>query len=259
MAELSRVEDGRNVVKARRTGVSPVRNPFRFLSAGRRGRLSAGRRSRSLRSVLIGAIVLACLLVPIGPASAQLDARERPRVRGPLAFVSKRCEQRVDRAGDRIIATSRSCFRFLAFDPAQENNSSRNFGVLWMQSNVNARKRWCATEAKSIIRFPGRVRVLDVAPGDRGASQPRLVRARLRVDNATDNPATIRNAFRLYPRVLRTRKINEGTGFQAVWRGSTRRALGFALGVELSWAEGSGPPSASSLLDFSLKRRLGSC
>ena len=98
MAELSRVEDGRNVVKARRTGASPVRNPFRFLSAGRRGRLSAGRRSRSLRSVLIGAIVLACLLVPIGPASAQLDARERPRVRGPLAFVSKRCEQRVDRA-----------------------------------------------------------------------------------------------------------------------------------------------------------------
>jgi hypothetical protein len=127
-----------------------------------------------------------------------------------------------------------------------------------MQSNVDARRRWCATEAKSVISFPRRVRVLGTTPGDRGASRSRLVRARLRVDNATNKAATIQNAFRLYPRVMRTGMTNDGTSFQATWRGSTRRALGFALGVELSWAEGDVPPSTGSLLDFAL-RRSGSC
>lgn len=187
-----------------------------------------------------------------------MDARERPRVTGPLAFVSKSCERRVERAGGRVIATSRSCLRLYAFDPARENNPRRNFGVVWMQSNLDARRRWCATEAKSVISFPRRVRVLGTTPGDRDASRSRLVRARLRVDNATDKAATIQNGFGLYPRVMRTGMTNDGTRFQATWRGSTRRALGFALGVELSWAAGAEPPSTGSLLDFALKRS-GSC
>ena len=211
--------------------------------------------SRSLR---VGAIVMACLLVSIGPVGAQLDARERPRITGPLAFVSKDCERRVNRVGGRVIATSRSCLRLYAFDPARENNTSRNFGVAWMQSNVDARRRWCVKEARSVIGFPRNVRVLGTTPGDRDASRTHLIRARLHIDNAAEQAATIQNAFRLYPRLLRTRTMNDGTSFRATWRGSTRRALGFALGVELSWPEGAGPPRTGSLLDFTL-RRSGSC
>ena len=210
------------------------------------------------RSSRVGAIVLACLLVPIGPVGAQLDARERPRITGPLAFVSKNCERRVDRVGGRVIATSRSCLRLYAFDPGRENNTRRNFGVAWMQSDVDARKRWCATEARSVIEFPRRVRILGTTPRNRDASRSHLIRARLRVDNAVDEVATIQNAFRLYPRALRTRTMNDGTSFQATWKGSTRRALGFALGVELSWTEEAGPPRTGSLLGFTL-RRSGSC
>ena len=206
------------------------------------------------RSLKVGAILVVCLLVPVGSAEAQLDARERPRVTGPLAFVGKDCDRHVERAGGRIIATSRSCLRLYAFDPSRENNSSRDFGVAWMQSEVDARRRWCATEARSIIDFPRRVRVLGTTPGDLDTSRSRLVRARLRVDNATDSPATIQNAFRLYPRVLRTGITDDGASFRATWRGSTRRALGFALGVELSWEQGALPPATGSLLDFALKR-----
>lgn len=253
---MSRDEDSRNVVVARRIEATPVRYSFRSIFADARGRLLPGRMSP--RPVTVGAIVLACLLLPVGTARAQLDARERPRVTGPLAFLGKRCDRRVEWAGGRIIATSRSCLRLYAFDPARENNSSRNFGVVWMQSNVDARRRWCATEAKSVISFPRRVRVLGTTPGDRGASRSRLVRARLRVDNAADKAATIQNVFRLNPQGMRTGTMNDGTSFHATWRGSTRRALGFALGVELSWEQGADPPSTGSLLDFAFKRS-GSC
>ena len=201
---------------------------------------------------IVSILVLASVVLP-GPASAQLDARERPRVTGPLAFVNKKCDRRLERAGGRIIATSRSCLRFYAFDPAKENSPRRNFGVVWMQSDVDARRRWCATQVRSVINFPRRVRVLGTTPGDDRTSNAHLARARLRVDNATAKRGTIQNYFMLYPRRLRTGLANP-TSFHAAWRGSTRRPLGFALGVELSWRTNAGPPRVGSILDFALAR-----
>jgi len=201
---------------------------------------------------IVSMLVLSSIALP-APASAQLDARERPRVTGPLAFVNKDCDRRLERAGGRIIATSRSCLRFYAFDPAEENSPRRNFGVVWMQSDVDARRRWCTTQVRSVINFPRRVRVLGTTPGDGTSSNAHLARARLRVNNATDKPGTIQNNFKLYPRRLSTGLANP-TSFHAVWRGSTRRPLGFALGVELSWQANDGPPRFGSILDFALAR-----
>ena len=203
---------------------------------------------------IVSFLVLWSIVIPAAPADAQLDARARPHVRGPLAFVNKICDRRPERAGGRLIATSRSCLRFYAFDPAKEKDSRRNFGVVWMQSNVNARRGWCATRAKSIITFPRRVHVLETTPGGLSTSDARHTQARLRISHATDKPATIQNAFKLYPRRLRTGLDNEGTSFHAAWRGSTQRALGFALGVELSWQANDGPPRFGSILDFALAR-----
>ena len=202
---------------------------------------------------IVSMLVVSSIVLP-GPASAQLDARERPRVTGPLAFVNKKCDRRLERAGDRIIATSQSCVRFYAFDPAKENSRRRNFGVVWMQSDVDARRRWCATEVRSVINFPRRVRVLGTTPGDRTTSSAHATRARLRVNNATDKPGTVQNDYKLYPRRLSTGLANQATSFHAVWRGSTRRALGFALGVELSWRANAGPPRVGSVLNFALAR-----
>ena len=211
-------------------------------------------RGRTRAAGIVSILILCSLVLPAAPASAQLDARESPRVRGPLAFVNKVCDRRPERAGGRIIATSRSCLRFYAFDPAKENSSRRNFGVVWMQTNVNARRRWCATQVRSVINFPRRVRVLGTTPGDRTISSASLARARLRVDNATDKPGTIQNNFKLFPRRLSTGLANQATSFHAIWRGSTRRPLGFALGVELSWRVNAGPPRVGSILNFTLAR-----
>lgn len=207
---------------------------------------------------IVSIVVLCSIVLPAAPASAQLDARERPRVTGPLAFVNKVCDRQPERAGGRLIATSRSCLRFYAYDPAKDDNSRRNFGVVWMQSNVNARRRWCATQVKSVINFPRRTHILGTTPGGRRASEVRPTQARLRVSPATDSPATIQNGFQLHPQRLSTGLTDQGTSFNATWRGSTRRGLGFALGVELSWRANSDPPRVGSVLNFALARS-GSC
>ena len=216
-------------------------------------RLDKGKRNVAVAKCAL-ILVLWCLLLPISSAGAQLDARERPRVTGPLAFVNKICDRRPEHAGGRLIATSRSCLRFYAYDPAKDDNPRQDFGVVWMQSNVNARRRWCVTQVKSVINFPRRTHILGTTPGGRRVSEARPTQARLRVSPAADKPATIQNGFKLYPQRLSTGLANQGTSFHATWRGSTRRALGFALGVELSWRANAGPPRVGSILNFALAR-----
>lgn len=244
-------EGMRTLVLARRRGRVPA---FHLGAVGSRqgGPRLAGR--WKLRASVVPIFVLGCLLLPITSAGAQLDARERPRVTGPLAFVNKVCDRRSERAGGRVIATSRSCLRFYAFDPGKENNSRRDFGVVWLQSNVNARTGWCATQVRSVIDFPRRVRTLGTTPGSHRSSNARRIRARLRVSNATDKPGTIQNGFEMYPRRLLTGLVDQKTSFRATWRGSTRRALGFAQGVELSWRANAGAPRVGSVLNFALAR-----
>lgn len=187
-------------------------------------------------------------------AAAQMEARDRPRVRGPLVHVTKSCGRRSETAGGRVIATSRSCLRFYAFDPARERNRRRDYGVVWMQSNVDARRRWCAAEVVNRVTFEGRVRVLDKTPRGRRTGRAGGVRSRLVVNNFTNDPARISQRWRLYPRRLRSHVIGDDAGLEVVWRGSTRRELGFALGAELSWPETAGPPAVNSLLTFALRR-----
>jgi hypothetical protein len=211
-----------------------------------------------MRARLVPILVLGLLgLVPAALAR-QMDARDFPRVSGPLTLATKECDRKALRAGGSLAAVVKSCLRFYRFNPARETNPSRNYGAIWLQTNVDGRNGWCATVVKSDIRIPDRSVALARRPRSNRTARPRGHRTFLPVDandNATSN-AFITRWFRFYPRSMRGMMLNEGRKFRTLWYGSAGRKLAFASGVEISWRRSAGQPqSVSSALQYKIKKK----
>ncbi len=86
------------------------------------------------RRILVTSAVLLGLLATTMPArAAQMDARERPFVRGPLRPEIKRCRSRDVRFERRVVAVVRSCIRLYRMRAAAETDESRNYGAIWLR------------------------------------------------------------------------------------------------------------------------------
>jgi hypothetical protein len=95
------------------------------------------------------------------------------------------------------------------------------------------------------IKVPRGVRIEDRTPSFKRVEEPDRTRARIVVDadGTADRNGVIQNHFRLYPE--RIKPNVDGRAMTLNWKGNTRRTLGFALGVEVSWNSDDGFPERS--------------
>ena len=207
-----------------------------------------------------------CLLVVIGllglgPAAyaRQMGAREAPSVSGPLTQRTLKCERKAQREDGKVVVTAKSCIRLYLFSKGKETDPDRNYGVIWLQTNLNAGRGWCASIVKSDIDIPPKAIAHIRRPRSATRSSRKSFTTHLRVGarGKAVREGKIVNSFMLYPHTIDGRVAEDGNVFRVVWRGSTRRRLAFASGVEISW-RGDPPGTISSGLRYRISK-LASC
>ncbi|CAN5653431.1 hypothetical protein BH24ACT26_BH24ACT26_20950 [soil metagenome] len=214
------------------------------------------------RCTIILPLLLLGLLAPAAPASAQqMDARDRPRVTGPLTQRAKDCERKKERFRGHVIAVARSCVRFYALRSSDETNLARDYGAVWLQTTVDSRGAWCTTSVKSDIDVPAGTVRHGRAPQAFRTDGRRPVETRLRVDaqgHAAEN-GVLAKRFTLIRRSLTGDLRGNGSVWRAVWRGSSKSAVASASGIEVSWPSADRPPSpVTSSLRYQLQKK-GTC
>lgn len=209
----------------------------------------------SRRPVLL--LIVLALLAPAATALAQMQAQDRPTVRGSLHQEIKHCRSRRIRVQDRVIAVASSCIRFYKLSFRAEADERRNYGGIWLQATVDARRRWCTTTVKSDIDLPPGTAMHARAPKSRSTPDRKRVRTKLIVDarRQADTTSVIKQSYVLLPRALRTGRRSEGAIWRAAWRGSTRSAFAVASGIEVSWPAGEAPTKVTSTLRYELRKR----
>lgn len=202
------------------------------------------------------------LLLATPPATARpLGAGEAPRVSGPLRLSVKKCAESVETSGSGVIARASSCVRLYTFNPGRESDPLRNYGVVWLHTELDTRRGWCAVRTWSDINVPSNKRVHARRPSLRRLSHRSMHTTRLVVDaagNASRN-AVVKKQFLLYPRVMRGALRNEGRVFRTSWHGSSDRALAFASGIEISWHKDFLPATIGGRLRYEIEKKGPRC
>ena len=195
------------------------------------------------------AVLLALFAVVALPAQAfgQLDARDAPETHGPLTAGQKGCDGGKEMHQGAMIALVRLCYRLYLFDPDSEDSAGRDYGVIWLQSTVDAEPGWCTSAVRTSALVTRGGRGHDYAPSDEiRAEDKKRVRRTLKVDaqgNADQN-GRITQSFVMFPNKATPtlRRQDGGQRLKLTWTGYSARNLGFATGLELSWpADGTNP------------------
>ena len=208
--------------------------------------------------VVVLTLVLSLVALP-APAATQMDAGDDPEVSGSLELQSDDCrrQEEKDDAGE-VIARGKTCLRVYGYDPASETDSDRNYGVVWLQSNVNSMNGWCTARVFSDVDLPNVVRVESKAPKSMTLGRRKIFETVL-TTNAAGNgaeEASVRQSQILYPEAVRVRVLEDSNLFRLRWVGLRNVKLGFASGVEVSWPVDEDPRIAFRL-NYELKP--GSC
>ena len=211
-----------------------------------------------MRRVTIGsaALVLA-LLLPGGTAApaTQLDANEAPDHEGPLTLSDTRCDRKTRKNEGEVVAVIKRCLFFYRFDESAEGDAEYDYGVAWLQSNVDARNGWCAKRVASDVLLPEGVGVHAFDPkGPTEIDSIRKRTTRLTADAAgmATEPARVTQDWIAYPARVKGLYRDQDGVFRVKWVGSTKAKLGFAGGVEISWPPGAPPDGLSYQLNFAL-------
>ena len=205
---------------------------------------------------LLALVAVFAALPASGALAEQMNASDDPEVTGNLELRSDDCrsQQEKDDAGE-VIATGKTCLRVYGYSPAAETDTERNYGVVWLQSNVNSRAGWCAAIVLSDIDLPAIVEV--------EAKRPRSMELERRktydtiiTTNAAGNgteEASVKQTQILYPAVIRTSVMEDTNIFRLRWRGLRNEKLGFASGAEISWPVDE-EPRITFRLNYELKQ-----
>jgi hypothetical protein len=217
---------------------------------------------RSWRGVV--PLALAAVLMLPGTASAQLDARDAPTVSGPLNAGQKGCDGGKEMHQGELVARVRLCYRIFLFDVDSEDSENRDYGVVWLQSNVDAEPGWCATAVRTSALISKGGSTHDYAPSDEiKAQDKKTVTRTLKVDaqgNADQN-GKITQSFTMIPKRVTPTLTRNGDKerFKLIWNGSSARNLGFATGVEISWAQSDGSPQIDPKLTYDFTAESQGC
>lgn len=197
-------------------------------------------------------------------ATEQMGAAQAPEVSGELELANDNCRKQQEKFEGEVVATGKTCLWIYTYDPTAETDEARNYGVVWLQSNVNAKRRWCASKVLSDVDLPNDIRVESRAPLRLDVNRRKTYKTVLRPTadgNAaqTAEDTKITQTQVLYPQSVRTRVVDKGNLFRLKWEGSRDEKLGFASGAEISWVDdpNDDPGGISFALNYDLKR--GNC
>ena len=206
-----------------------------------------------MRGPLAG--VLSAVLVAglASPAAGQLDARTDPVVSGPLTALGdgKKCRATKYEVEGEVVARAKICLFLYSFDPAEEDDEDRDYGVMWAQTNVDTGGGWCAFRVHTEVYIPDEMPMHAKVPRAQEITKRKKATTTLKVDaeGHAAEEASVKKSMTLYPEALsRSRRDDEsyeGSDLVRVtWRGETAEKLGFVSGFEVSWPEADGPPDA---------------
>lgn len=205
-----------------------------------------------------GLVVALMLVIPsAGSAPAQLDASDDPRVTGELELETDGCEKQHEKYRGNVVARGKTCLRIYTYDPNSEEDAERNYGVVWLQSNLNSSRGWCGSEVISDIDLPNNIDVESKAPETMDVNRRKSYETVITAEaggNGTGDPTSIEQDQVLYPEKVRTKVINNTNTFRLKWTGLEKNKLGFASGAEISWEAGAPLDDISFRLNYSLKR-----
>lgn len=208
---------------------------------------------RTVARACFAAIVILTLTLagmPSAPA-AQMGAKKDPRVRGELELVARKCGRRVEKKpnSDQTIGVGVSCLFFYQFDPADETDTSRDHGVVWIQTTFDAMNGYCARRVDSDVVLPEGVGPHSFAPPKKLETQQRKAMTVKLTTNAQGNSmlkGSVAQTFDLYPNsaAADVKELKNGKSrFRLEWTGATDKKLGFASGIQISWDVVAGLPS----------------
>lgn len=214
--------------------------------------------SRKILPLALGLL----LLLQSPAAAAQLDAKDAPKLNGPLTTTPglRSCTRQTERTdGGQVIAYFKVCTRYYEFDPDKENDSDSNYGAFWIQANINASNGWCARSAKIDLTYSGGVRNKAPKPGttERAKHRERFTtKLIVDTDGHSTGDASIKNSFSLLPGKLRASRPRSGK-FRLEWRGKTANKLALVSGLELSWPQGGNAPAIQPSVGAVFDRNCG--
>ena len=169
---------------------------------------------------------------------AQTDARTDPVVTGPLVLSDKACSRAEERLLGELVAHTRTCIRLYTFNNNQETNPQRDYGVAWLQANVNAENGWCATTVRTDLKIPDGVAIHKRNPvALRTAAQPKVITNKMSTTagNNSMSKASVSQRYIFRPRKAERVLANGGATQRLVWTGKTPAKLFFQTGVVFSW------------------------
>ena len=193
-----------------------------------------------------------------GAPPAQTDARTGPVRRGPLTLSDNQCNRVTERDQGQLVAYTRSCIRLYTFNPNRETNSQRDYGITWLQTNVNAENGWCARTVRTNLRIPGNVTIHKRNPIPEQTKTVRRVVTNKLVTNAGGNAnssGSLRQRYVFNPRRQTRTLVNQGATQRLSWFGSSDRKLFFQTGVVFSWNTNDEPGEFRSGLSYRFEKK----
>ncbi|MGH2753343.1 MAG: hypothetical protein ACRDLB_02815 [Actinomycetota bacterium] len=216
-----------------------------------------------MRRVALPLVLVALMAIP-ADAADQLDARDAPETTGPLEAGEKGCDGGTEKHEGEVVARVRLCYRLFLVNVEEEDDEERDFGAIWLQSTVDAKRGWCTTAVRTSALVSSDGTIHARTPSRRiTAKRARSVTRGLKIDaqGALADAAKISQDFIVYPKrtVPSLNALGDGERFKLTWKGSTARPLGFAMGAELSWAQADGSPQIDPKLTYDFSAKPNGC
>ena len=225
----------------------------------------------TVRSRRLALVTLLCFVLGLVALTTPAMARKAPKKSGPLNFDDKECDRerevwRNPKTGlIETVAKTETCVLFYRFDPLEESNENRNYGIAWTQGKVQPRNGWCARRVTSdlLVSSDGKLHAKAPKKNLKPKTKRRL-RVRLTTDanGTSDETGSLAETITVWPRLLKHSVINSDGAhiFRQHWRGLRGRTTLFASGVVLSWADHpeNFPDAISSGLSYKFEKR-GNC
>ena len=210
------------------------------------------------RRFMVFLVAGALALTPLS-AGAQLSPRNKPTTAGPLTYDGTTYGGRDCKEGDfrrngdsgRVTSRWTFCTFFYRYSTAQDNNSNRDFGAIWLNTRVDPTNDWCVRRVISQlgVQTSGTGRVRKRAPQARTltANSSRQIKTRLVVDagGSGSTKGVLKKKWTLHKGRVKMRRFKQGgfTNLTLNYEGRTKKTTAFAAGFEMSWPEGQNPPS----------------
>ena len=186
-------------------------------------------------------------------APAQMDPEVEPATTGPLVnsndtyanAENPRCGRETAKAlNGETAAVYKLCFSFYRFDPAQESDTARDYGVWWVQATLTPKNGWCARKFKGDLTMSssGQYSAFTTKDWENGRSKGVTQSLKVDAEGFATTVATVKKDFVVHPNQTTGGFSKKNNRLNLVWRGATKKTVALVGGVEGSWESEFGNP-----------------